>query len=262
MIDDSLLSQLKEIGMSEYEAKVYVILSALRVASAREIHEQTKIPRGRIYETLSILGEKGFIVSSGRSPARYSPVDATHTFERLKQESVKSLEGLYQRLKTLETETPEPHMQGYKLCTEWTRDNQIRMMLRRAKSEIILLCNDEEFLSRYSSDISRAAKRVFVYLVVGRAELAGSSPIKCYAGGSDIEASLFNHEAGENIGLSMKWLLIADRRESLSIMEENGRLTGIFICPDIYASYLSRKIVQEIEPVEKSHKGARKRRIH
>ena len=29
MIDDSLLRELKEIGMSEYEAKVYVILSAL-----------------------------------------------------------------------------------------------------------------------------------------------------------------------------------------------------------------------------------------
>jgi HTH-type transcriptional regulator, sugar sensing transcriptional regulator len=45
--------------------------------------------------------------------------------------------------------------------------------------------------------------------------------------------------------------LMADRRESLSILEENGRVTGIFICPDIYASYLSRKIVQEIQPVER-----------
>ena len=88
MIDDSLLSQLKGIGMSEYEAKVYVILSALRVASAREIHEQTKIPRGRIYETLASLAQKGFIVSSGTSPLLYSPVDVTATFERLKRESV------------------------------------------------------------------------------------------------------------------------------------------------------------------------------
>lgn len=44
MIDDSLLAHLKEIGMSEYEARVYAILVALRVASARDIHEQTKIP--------------------------------------------------------------------------------------------------------------------------------------------------------------------------------------------------------------------------
>ncbi|MFA4850060.1 MAG: helix-turn-helix domain-containing protein [Methanoregula sp.] len=254
MIDDSLLLHMKEIGMSEYEAKIYVILSALRVASAREIHEQTKIPRGRIYETLTSLAQKGFIVSSGKSPARYSPVDVIQTFERLKRESVKSLDGLYQRLKALETETPEP-MQGYELRTEWTRDNQIRMMLRRAKSEIIILCNDEEFLTRYGRDISRAAKRIVVYLVVKRKDLAMFAPVKCYVGGSDIESSLFNHEAGENIGLSMKLLLMADHRESLSVMEENGRLTGIFICPDIYASYLSRKIVQEIQPVDKSRKG-------
>jgi len=255
MIDDLLLSQLKGIGMSEYEAKVYVSLSALRVASAREIHEQTKIPRGRIYETLASLAQKGFIVSSGKSPVRYSPVDVIETFEKLKQESVKSLEGLYQRLKALETESPEPLMQGYKLCTEWTRDNQIRMILRRAKSEIIILCNDEEFFTRYGRDISRAAKRVSLYLVVGRKELAGSAPVKCYAGGKDIESSLFTQEAGENTGLSMNLLLMADRRESLSILEENGRLTGIFICPDIYAGYLSRKIVQEIQPVDKSRRG-------
>jgi len=258
MIDDSLLLHLKGIGMSEYEAKVYVILSALRVASAREIHEQTKIPRGRIYETLNTLAQKEFIVSSGKSPARYSPVDFTKTFERLKRESGISLEGLYQRLKALETETPEPLMQGYKLHTEWTRDNQIRMMLRRAKSEIIFLCDYEEFLKKYSSDISRAAKRVSVYLVVGRKELAGFAPIKCYAGGSDIASSLFCNEEGENIGLSMKLLLMADRSESLSILEENGRLTGIFICPDIYTSYMSRKIVQEIQPVEMSRKRTRK----
>jgi hypothetical protein len=111
--------------------------------------------------------------------------------------------------------------------------------LHKAKSEIIRLCNNEEFLARYGHDILRAAKRVTVYPAVGRFGLAGFAPVKCYVGGSDIESSLFCHEEGENIGLSMKLLLMADRRESLSLMEENGRLTGIFICPDIYASYLS-----------------------
>jgi sugar-specific transcriptional regulator TrmB len=254
MIDDSLLSQMREIGMSEYEAKVYVILSALRVASAREIHEQTNIPRGRIYETLNSLGEKGFIVSSGKSPVRYSPVDVMQTFERLKRESVNSLEGLCQRLKSLETETPVPLMQMYKLYTDWTRDNQIRMILHRAKSEIILLCNDKEFLTKYGSDISRAAKRVTVYLVLESAELAGFAPVKCYIGGNDMVSSFFHNEVGENNGLSMKVFLMADRCESLSILEENGNLTGIFIYPDIYASYLSRKVVQEIQPIAGSRK--------
>ena len=251
MIDDSLLFELKGIGLSEYEAKIYAILSALRVASAREIHEQTKIPRGRVYETLSSLTKKGFIVSSGSSPARYSPVGASQTFERLKRESMISLEGLCQRLQALETESSQPLIQGYELLTEWTRDNQIRMMLRRAKSEIILLCNDPVFLTKYGADIVRAAKRVDLYLVVGDERLADNSPVKCYGGGRDIDSSLFHHLDADTITLSLRLSIIADRRESLLIMEDNGRFTGIFICPDIYAGYLSRKIGEEIGPVEK-----------
>ncbi len=252
MIDDSLLIQLKAIGMSEYEAKVYLVVSALRVANAREIHEKTKIPRGRIYETLASLVQKGFIVSSGKSPVRYSPVDVTRIFERLKRESEISLEEVYQCLKKLETETPEPLIQKYKLCSENARDNQIRMMLRRAKSEIIILCTTEEFLKKYGRDLAQAAKRVYVYLVIPSRELAGSAPIKCYMGGNDIESSLFHHDHDEEIDFSMQLLLIADRRESLSIMEENGKYTGVIIYPDMYASYLSRKIIREIHPVEKA----------
>ena len=254
MIDESLLVQLKNIGMSEYEAKIYAILSALRIATGREIHEQTKIPRGRVYETLASLSRKGFISSSGRWPIRYSPIDLSQTFERLKKESVRSLDDLYERLRTLDTGLPESRIQGYELRTEWTRDNQIRMMLRRAKFEIIFLCNDEAFLTRYSSDVSHAAKRIATYLVIGKKDLAPFAPVKCYTGGKDIASSLFSHDEAENIDLSLKLAVIADRRESLFITEENANMTGIFICPDIYAGYLSRKIIDEIRPVGRSRK--------
>jgi len=250
MTCDPLLLRLKSIGMSEYEAKVYVILIALRVASAREIHDLTKIPRGRVYETLSSLIFKGFVVSSNKSPVRYVPVDVNEVFGRLKRESVTSLDGLCSSLKNLEKESPEPVLQGYELRTDWTRENQILLMLHRAKSEIIFLCNDEEIITKYSTDLSRAAKKIPVYFVIGKPELAGSAPVKCYAGGTDIESSIFHHEAGENVALSMKLFLLADRRESLSVMEENGRVTGVCVSPDIYAGFIARKIIREIRPVK------------
>lgn len=245
MIDEPLLLQLKGIGMSEYEAKVYAILTALRVASGREIHEQTKIPRGRVYETLSALTRKGYIISTGTSPARYSPVDVSQTLAILKHESMKSLERLHDRLKSLETENTETLMQSYPLHTEWTRDNQIRMMLARAKSEIVLLCDDEAFLARYGRDIARAARRVTLYLVVGREELVPLAPVACYIGGKDIGSFFFHHDTTENLGRTLKLHLMADRREAVSVLEEDGKLTGMFICPDIYASYLSRKVIQD-----------------
>jgi len=249
MIDDRLLLRLKEIGMSEYEAKVYVILIALRVASAREIHDQTKIPRGRVYETLSSLLQKECILSMGGSPVRYAPVDPSQVFTRLKRDFMASLDDLCSRLKTLETEIPEAVAQVYDLRTDWTRENQIRMMLHRAKSEIILLCNDEEALARYSNDISRAAKRIPVYLVVGRPELAGLAPVKCYTGGADIGSSIFHQDAGDNAAFSMKVFLMADRCESLVIMEENEKMIGVLFSPDIFAGYMSRKILSEISPI-------------
>jgi hypothetical protein len=45
----------------------------------------------------------------------------------------------------------------------------------------------------------------------------------------------------------------------LSFMEEKIRLKGIFICPDMYASYLSRKIVLEIQPAYQVSWGSLKR---
>lgn len=255
MIDESFLQHLKGIGMNEYEAKVFLILSALRVASAREIHEQTKIPRGRIYETLASLARKGFIVSSGKSPVRYSPVDVSLMFEQLKRRSIQSLEDLYQRLRTLETEGPEPFMQGHRFCSEWTRDTQIRMMLRRAKTEIILLCNDDDSIRRYQKDIAQASKRVYFYLVLGSKGLADNPPVKCYVGGKDIEKSFFQKKEAAAGDVSLRILLLADRQESLSVLEENGRLIGIVTSPDMYAEYLSLKIVREIQPAENARMG-------
>lgn len=143
-------------------------------------------------------------------------------------------------------------MQGHRLCTDWARDTRIRMLLRRAKSEIVLFCDDEGFLARYAGDLAREAKGVHVYLVVGRTELAESAPVRCYTGGSDTDPFLFCHNAGEKMEPSLKVLLIADRRESLPVVEDNGTLKGIFTCPDLDAGYLLRKIVQENQPVQKS----------
>ena len=63
-MDEDMVLRLKKFGMNEYEAKVYSALFGLRVASAREIHEFMGIPRGRVYETLSALMEKHFVVSA------------------------------------------------------------------------------------------------------------------------------------------------------------------------------------------------------
>jgi hypothetical protein len=124
-----------------------------------------------------------------------------------------------------------------------------------ARAEIIFICNDSGYITGFGNEIVRAAKRVHFYLVVGRSYLAPLSPVRCYVGGKDLDASLFHQGTGDEGGLTVKLSLMADNRESLAVMEENGRLTGIFISPYIYAGYLSRKIIGEIQPAERTQAG-------
>ena len=59
----NIISELLEIGLTEYEAKVYSVLLKQNVASATEITKIGNVPRGRIYDILNLLIEKGFCIT-------------------------------------------------------------------------------------------------------------------------------------------------------------------------------------------------------
>ena len=50
---------LRGLGMNEYEASVYSTLVGLQKATARDVHEASGVPRGRIYEILNDLARRG-----------------------------------------------------------------------------------------------------------------------------------------------------------------------------------------------------------
>nr|WP_281069312.1 helix-turn-helix domain-containing protein [Methanomicrobium sp. W14] len=242
---------MKKTGMSEYEAKTYTILIALRVASAREIHEITKIPRGRVYETLSSLTEKRFIVSSPGNPARYSAIDLTKTFDRLKRETGGFFDSISSRLQTLEKERPDMVLKAYDLRTEWSIEKQIRLIFARAKCEMIILCNDPIFLERCSEDIIRTQKRIRVYTIVSDEKFAELTPGKCYIGDKDIKTSFFDLPEGVSDNGIIKLIIYADRHESLLVFENEDNLEGVYLSNDIHAVYLSKTLLKNIREIEK-----------
>lgn len=253
MIDESLIPDLKEIGMSEYEAKTYTILLALRVASAREIHEITKIPRGRVYETLNVLVEKGFVNYSSENPARYSAADVSRTFEKIKREKVAFLDKVSTQLQNLEKERPESLLQAYELRTTWAIDKQIRLMFARAKSEMIILCIDPSFLDIYSSEIVRTQKRIPLYIVVSDESVAENLPIKCYLGDKDINSAFFCPPQAVSDSNTIKLIIYTDSHEALLIFDRGGVTEGegVFLSNDIHAIYQSKTILKNIREIKR-----------
>jgi Sugar-specific transcriptional regulator TrmB len=58
-MEESIVVGLKKLGLTEYEARAYAALVGLGEATAREIHEASRVPRTRIYDILRDLGGKG-----------------------------------------------------------------------------------------------------------------------------------------------------------------------------------------------------------
>lgn len=71
----NIISKLLEIGLTEYEAKAYSVLLKQNVASATEITKIGNIPRGRVYDILNLLIEKGFCVTVPSAVKKFKAVN-------------------------------------------------------------------------------------------------------------------------------------------------------------------------------------------
>ena len=106
-----IIPSLRALGMNEYEANVYSTLVGLQKATARDIHEVSGVPRGRIYEILNDLARRGFIGVEEGSPTSYYVLDVDQVFDRLKADYVRSLEETREALKSLSI---KPHLPPFR----------------------------------------------------------------------------------------------------------------------------------------------------
>src|SRR5512136_1834770 len=70
---------LKSLGLTKYEARVYIALLKVASATASEIHEISGVPRASVYTVIDQLLDKGLVSVSQSAPKRFaafSPEDA------------------------------------------------------------------------------------------------------------------------------------------------------------------------------------------
>lgn len=99
---DSLLRRLREIGLGEYEAKLYVALVKHHPASGYELARASGVPSSKVYEVLARLREKELVFATdGGRATRYIPTDPDEFVERYARRMTGTLAGLKQELQAL-----------------------------------------------------------------------------------------------------------------------------------------------------------------
>ena len=86
MTYEERLRKLEEYGLTEYQARVYLALLELGESPARQIPALSRVPRTRIYVTMSQLHEKGLVKIVPENPIKYIPVPFSEYLEREAQE--------------------------------------------------------------------------------------------------------------------------------------------------------------------------------
>ena len=69
------------LGLSEYEAKVYVSLIERGAAKARTLSTMSGVPRTKVYSVLKKLVDIGLVVEIPEEPRRFAPLPPKTAFE-------------------------------------------------------------------------------------------------------------------------------------------------------------------------------------
>jgi molybdopterin-guanine dinucleotide biosynthesis protein A len=97
-------SLLQDIGLTEYEGRVYVALISLGKARAKEISEITSIAYPKVYDVLASLKQKGFVEEELGRPKIYRPVNPSKAIRDYIEERVSLLKSKAEQLiEVLET---------------------------------------------------------------------------------------------------------------------------------------------------------------
>jgi len=158
---------LKEFGLEEDEARIYLGLVRMGSGKASEISHFTKTDRVRGYKILENLKNQGFVTSTLSSPILFSANDPETTLKNIiskrKQETAKLEKNTEKLLKILdhiqinkaETELP-------KLTVISGRNNiydQIIRTIEETKDELFIVTTVSDLIRMYYTDIPEALKK-------------------------------------------------------------------------------------------------------
>ncbi len=156
---NTVIETLKLLGLTEYEAKAYVSIVALGMSSAREIHEKSGVPLGRIYSVLKNLADKGFVDAQEQNPVYYSSPDPSIILNSLRMEINKNVDDSIKYLGKVHGDT-KPMPPFWTIRSERSVKNRMKSLIVNAEKEIIFVVEDFSVFNWVLKDVLKAKKRL------------------------------------------------------------------------------------------------------
>ena len=138
-----MLEDLIGIGMTEYEAKVYLALLTDYPSNGYQLSKASGIPRSMVYEALGRLQVRGAVLKSEEEKASlYRPVPPDALLDRYHTEVERRVQHLRQSLGPLYEDRSDSRVWNFSGREEALR--QARALIDKAQKELMLVLTDPD----------------------------------------------------------------------------------------------------------------------
>lgn len=165
----SLVRDLQDLGLNDYEARAYIALLRLQPATAYEVSKAANLPKANSYTVLESLSRKEAVQPVSEVPVRYMAVPPEQLFSAIADRTARRCERVKENLGKL-AEAPR-HEYVWSITGADAVSERIRQMIRDARDNLWLKAS-ENSLEPYRDDLRAAAERGVDIIII----LFGTQP--------------------------------------------------------------------------------------
>lgn len=168
-----ILNSLRQLGLNQYEAKAYYALANFGVHTAGELAERAELPRPRIYDVLTELQGKGFVLIQQGRPVKYAALPIGEAVKTLKgqrqtrlEEELEKFEDIGKKLSLkIKTQTAPAASGDEAIWTLKGREaiySKISSMISNAKQHVAIATDEKGWIRKskvHGKELDKAAKR-------------------------------------------------------------------------------------------------------
>lgn len=245
-----ILENLKVNGFTEYEAKAYVALVGLGMATAREISEISGVPHGRIYDILKLLAAKGYIGIQEGTPTFYRAEDPEIAFTALKRDLCQAIDNSVKYLKRLHIDA-RPQSPFWSIYSERGIRNRFKTLIMNATEELIIIAMDAEVLKWGVEDLKKARKRIDLHILVDQKNKYTGMNLRLHEMNDSLNG-FFQEMSSKGprmrrTGWKTELYMIVDGNESFTIGHQSGKRMALITSMPPYC-YVMKKLIEMLDP--------------
>jgi predicted transcriptional regulator len=147
MDERNAVDALEHLGLTSYEAKVFIALQRLETGSARDISRIADVPRSQVYGAAESLEERGLVEVQQSNPVLYRPVDPEAAKTHLRSRFEAHQSDAFQYLERVERERSDTGDQQEDIWTIKGTDqieSRVRALASDAEKTLLYACGGDE----------------------------------------------------------------------------------------------------------------------